>query len=105
MEHNKDSIYLDPWEPAQSETYVQELYRELGKDHVLFGIPLQIVARRFDCDDVLFKYLHEAKYAQVHLTWRGSTEKDPKWPITMVYDSFEKWRSESMLPDHVSWIG
>jgi hypothetical protein len=38
--------------------------------------------------------------AVVHLTWRGSTEKDPKWPWTTIFDDLDVWAEECMKPDH-----
>ena len=56
----------------------------LPKPHVLAGIAAVGVARRQDCDDVLFRLVgHRCTYALVHLTWRTWREgANPKLPWT-----------------------
>ncbi|WP_157279768.1 hypothetical protein [Paenibacillus swuensis] len=70
---------------------------------MLYGENVEIVARRRDRDEYLFKYVEGEKYAQVHLTWRGSVEPDPFWPVTTVYDSFEQWKNEIMIPNNLRY--
>jgi len=73
----EDVTFLDPWQSSNSEKFLAELLKELCTEHVLFGKKLEIVARRRDRDEYLFRILEEEKFAQVHLTWRGAVESDP----------------------------
>lgn len=96
----QSEIFLDPWQSSKSIKFFQELQKEMCESHVLFGKNLEIVARREDRDEYLFKYIDEEKYVQVHLTWRGSVEPDPFWPVTTIYESFEQWKTEIMIPNN-----
>jgi hypothetical protein len=79
----------------------QELARELSVGHPLFGLPLHPLARRQDCDDVLFAVDDGSeRVALVHLTWKQSAPEKPPWPITVVYKNFETWVTEGMRTDH-----
>ena len=75
----------------QADNLTAELALELPTGHMLDGTALTAVARRTDCDDVLFE-LSDGRFALVHLTWSGSRETDPAWPGTTVYDSLDHWR-------------
>jgi hypothetical protein len=84
---NKDD---DLWSAIGSKDYFhQELYKELGKEHILYSIQVEALARREDCDDVLFLLLDGSnRYAVVHLTWIGKKEKNPLYPLTRLYSNF-----------------
>ncbi len=58
---------------------VTELKREVSQQHVLFGREAIAVARRGDCDDVLFR-LDDGSYAIVHLTLVRQTGPTPEVP-------------------------
>jgi hypothetical protein len=64
---------------------------------VLAGETVRLIARRQDTDDALFA-LDGGRVAEVHMTWRQSTEEDPRWPATAVFPSIEDWARESMVP-------
>ena len=95
--------WLEPWSPIDDEKRHRELEaelaREIGVDHVLHGIPATAIGQRADQDDVLF-LLEDGRVAEVHLTWRGSTEIDEIWPRTMIYASREVWAELSMKRHH-----
>lgn len=76
-----------------------ELQRELSEKHVLWKKAVTIIARRYGQDDVLAR-MSDGKVAEVHLTWRGATETDPRWPTTQVYATIDEWREGSMRPLH-----
>ncbi len=68
----------DPWERlADGQDLEHELDREMCKTHPLRSLAPRAVARRTDCDDVLFA-LNDGRLAVVHLTWNH--EVDPAWP-------------------------
>ncbi len=97
--------WLLPWEPEPfndaGEALAKELQRELSLQHVLHSIPVVAIARRIDCDDVLFATADPLKpLAVVHLTWRGHTEPDPRWPDTMLFQSWQDFIERCLVPDH-----
>ncbi len=97
---------LKPWEVIRDTPQVQrradrlsiELQREIPSTHVLFGTTATAIAHRIDQDDVLFELEGQMPLAVVHLTW--SREKDPRWPKTTLFKSWEHWIREEMLPAH-----
>jgi hypothetical protein len=95
--------FLDPWQVSKSEKFLAELKKELCAAHVLYNKELEIVARRRDRDEYLFWLINEGKFAQVHLTWRGSVEPDPFWPVTTIYDSFSVWDNTVMQQDNAKY--
>jgi hypothetical protein len=74
-----------------------ELHRELCPTHILYAKSVRLIARRDDMDDALFA-LDDGRFAEVHLTWRGSVEPDPRWPATAIFASMDEWRQRSMRP-------
>jgi hypothetical protein len=88
-------IAEDNGEPLEA-----ELKRELRTDGLLQGKQVKAIARRIDCDDVLFT-VEDSDYplAVVHLTWAGKTDQNKGWPETALYSGWEAWRTECMLPD------
>lgn len=98
--------YLEPWIQESSTTFIEELYKDLSKDHILFGEEFEVVARRFDKDEVLFRFKSlPTKYVQVHLTWRKEPEVAPQWPVSQIYNSFEEWVNTVMKINHNEFEG
>ena len=95
--------WLDPWYPIDDEVIRQGLERqlmlEIPADHILARESVRLIARRGDTDDALFA-LTEGRVAEVHMTWRRSTETDPRWPATAIFPSLAEWAAESMVPLH-----
>lgn len=85
----------DLWTPilnaASAEPLEAELQSELSRGHRLFGLPVEVIGRSLDSDDVLVA-IHDGsdRVASVHLTWSGSKESPP-WPITTHHPCFETW--------------
>lgn len=103
LEPPPDLEWHRPWERLKDagEALVSELQKELSPQHVLHGVPVVAVARRIDCDDVLFVIADASKpLAVVHLTWAGETERDPRWPSTTLYQSWQDWIERCLVPDH-----
>lgn len=92
--------YLLPWQESVSDpdAFQQELHRELAASHPLFGAEAVAVARRIDCDDVLFK-LADGKYAVVHLTWSGKKESNSDYPATRIFDHWKDVYEKVILED------
>ena len=95
--------WLVPWysldDPSQErEGMERELARELTQGHELFGLPVRALARRQDCDDVLFALEGSERVAVVHLTW-SPNEKAP-WPSTELFASLDEFVVVRMQLDH-----
>ncbi|WP_379181776.1 hypothetical protein [Paenibacillus sp. GCM10023252] len=83
----------------ESILFVEQLNKEIGPKHLLAGVRLKTIARRFDQDDVLFQLIDEPhKYVEVHLTWTNN--KNNEWPRAKIFNSFEEWIQMKMIPDH-----
>lgn len=82
----------DEWYKINSETYYEdELYKEVSDKHILFGKKCVAVAKRDDCDDILFLVQNsEIKYAIVHLTWNSGLESHSLFPMTRTFCSIEE---------------
>ena len=95
--------WLEPWVPietVQRKSFEAELQREVKPGHLLYQVEVKAVARRLDCDDVLFALTnHSSALAVVHLTYSVS-EVSPQWPHTLLFDSVEEWVENCMKPDH-----
>jgi hypothetical protein len=77
-----------------------ELKRELRTDGTLYEKEIKAIARRIDCDDVLFIVDDPINsLAVVHLTWSGKTDPNKGWPYTTLYRNWEAWKTECMVPD------
>jgi short-subunit dehydrogenase len=85
--------FKEPWHPTNSsdDGLKDQLHKELSKRHVLFGKKVRPIARRQDCDDVLFDVTNsDHKYAIVHLTWSMKEVSDPHFPRTqLIRDELE----------------
>lgn len=100
-EIDDETEWLEPWVPSDrhSEALEKELLREISPGHKLQGVSLRAVGRRTDSDDVLFELKNfDYQCAVVHLTWRKETSAD--WPFTVLFETFEQWRIECMVPDN-----
>ncbi|WP_099192353.1 hypothetical protein [Tepidibacter mesophilus] len=86
---NNLNIHDDLWSVIKNDKgyFKQELYKEINKEHILYGIEVKELARREDCDEVLFLMLDGSKrYAVVHLTWSSKIEENSFYPKTRIYD-------------------
>jgi len=95
--------FLEPWIEVTSDApgLQRQLAAELGNHHSLKGREMRAVARRQDCDDVLFISIDEPRVvAVVHLTWVSRPGTDPKWPWTIFFDSLDDWIVRGMKADH-----
>jgi hypothetical protein len=92
-----------PWHSVDADTAAKlqaELQRELPAQHPVFGLPATALARRQDCDDVLFAIEDgTGRVAVVHLTWTRSMPERLPCPRTRVFPSLATWESEGMLAD------
>jgi hypothetical protein len=98
--------WLEPWEPVEDRPdlcrgWEEQLVKEVGPGHVLFGKSVRLIARRFDCDDALFA-LADGGVAFVHLAWRATSS--PDWPAAELFPSLEAWAERVMKQHHADWI-
>ena len=95
---------LKPWQALSAEHSAainEQLQRELSPGHVLYGLDATAVAMSGARDDVLFEVAgHKNPLAHVHLTWSRSPIKEPRWPATQFFASWEDWVREKLVPDH-----
>lgn len=90
--------YLEPWYSTDEQSLAAELQREAAQGHALFDVPVIVLARRQDRDDVLFELQDGSnRVAQVHLSWQ--LESNPVWPHTQLFADRDAWL-ESMKKDH-----
>ena len=86
-------MYQEPWldiedyPSAHRLALKAELKKELSEGHKLFGLHIEVLAKREDRDDILVST--ERGYFIVHLTWSGKQEKEP-FPFTEHFESIEK---------------
>ncbi|TWT93403.1 hypothetical protein Pla108_38970 [Botrimarina colliarenosi] len=96
---------VDEWSDEQRNCFAKQLHREVGPDHPLYEVPVQIVARHGGSDTTLFELLDDSgRYAVVHLTWRPSQEKMP-WPETEIHESLAAFARTAMHNDHQDFVG
>ncbi len=78
-------------DPADQAGLEAELRREIAPEHVLTDETVSLLGRSLSSDDCLYA-LDGGRVAAVHLTW--SVERNPDWPSTAIYPSFEAWARE-----------
>jgi len=94
---NKLNVDDDIWYEIENSkgTFEKELYKEINKGHILYGIKVKEVARREDCDDVLFSLIDGTnRFAVVHLTWVRKVEENSYFPRTKIYDNLNNLINE-----------
>jgi hypothetical protein len=98
--------WIAPWEPVVNGPALEsELRREIVMGHPLYGRSAVAVARRVDCDDVLFRVDHARyKLAVVHLTWRMKPEPDPTYPQSQLFADWNDWIANCMKPDNNDYL-
>jgi hypothetical protein len=102
-----NSTWLNPWHPIADgrpdDSTAKELYAGMGGRHVLLGIRTRPVARREDCDSVLFELLDgSGRFAVVDLAHAPPPETDPRWPATVVYEDWTEFNG-AMKVDAAEW--
>lgn len=92
--------FLMPWVQIKDlNGYLEEeLKRELHEQHILFGKTVKEIARRQDCDDVLFK-LDNEEYAVVHLTFSGKKENSKDYPDTQIFKHWTEVYEKVIIED------
>lgn len=91
--------WLEPWSPIGETgvTFYKELIHEINLNHPLYSICVRAIARREDCDDVLFELANsENKLAVVHLTWSKTKDFSGKYPKFKLYKDIADWIQNCM---------
>jgi hypothetical protein len=103
MEFERPWVAVNPPDPPGSiHGLVVEALREIGPGHPLYQKELEAIARRIDCDDVLFLIRSTSEVAVVHLTWtRDRIERLP-CPDTEILASMDAFQAR-MRADAIEW--
>jgi hypothetical protein len=102
--------WLEPWFPLdengeEAEGLARECAREVSKGHPLHGIPVRGLARRGDCDDVLFALDDgTGRVAVVHLTWTSRSSERLPYPHATIYPDLSTWAEQGMRTDHAEFF-
>jgi hypothetical protein len=89
-------------DPAECTSLVAELLREIAPGHVLYGRPVRVVGRRYDCDDILLAVSEPEQLAIVHLSYASHPDRPP-WPSTTVFENIPEFIEKAMKPDHADY--
>jgi len=84
----------DEWglisDAGERRRFHEELRKEISKQHKLWGVAVEVVARSYRADNILV--LLDNSVAEVHLTWTGKRELYPHWPRTTMFPDIGAWR-------------
>ncbi|TFF36280.1 RNA 2'-phosphotransferase [Mucilaginibacter psychrotolerans] len=97
-------LQFGPWystSPDEPEL-VNELKREVGQGHLLFGKTenLKAIMRRVDRDDCLFIDKQSQEIYEVHLTWSKGIESDARLPSITYHKNLDDWLATGFLEDY-----
>ena len=99
--------WLEPWDSLCTEpsSFEEELYKEIGEGHILYGKNVSAMGRRYDKDDFLFLIDDsDFSFAVVHLTFSRKRENNPNFPTTKVFKNLDDWTENCMMPDHEEFM-
>lgn len=101
-------VLLPPWRwlTGGGDEFVGELRRAVGPSHLLHGKTVLPLARRSDCDDVLYLVEETARPFIVvhHFTPKGCPQRMPHLPSLALYDDWDDWASRCMRPEHRDYM-
>lgn len=84
---------VDALEETRVEALLHELKLELGEQHPLYHLSVDLLAERTD-QDALILQLEDGRITVVHLTWKGSQETQG-YPNTRIYQHhLDFWNQE-----------
>lgn len=97
----EEFVAIEDWRTVDSKTstkLILEINKELNQNHVIYNSILNVVAKKENCDTVLFEVFKDDKlfYAEVHLSWKSKTENDSECPICNIYNSLKEWKINKM---------
>lgn len=76
--------------PIDAELLSAELQRELPYGHLLYHIPINVIAHREGTDDILCAHQGDPeRFTVIHLTWIGRTEINSSHPTVESDGTFE----------------
>ena len=80
---------IEPWEEIINPSAMEaQLKKELSINHPLYEKSVKAIAKRGDCDDVLFENLDYEEFYVVHLTW-SSSDFQGKYPKFETFANIE----------------
>jgi hypothetical protein len=72
-------------DPEQAVIHHAELCRELPRGHLLYGVPVEVVAHREGTDDILCRHVNDTdRFTVIHLSWLMREEIGPNHPTVEV---------------------
>jgi hypothetical protein len=78
----------------RSKVLSDELIKELPPCHLLYEVPVNVVAHREGTDDILCHHIEAPqRFTVIHLSWIGKTEIDEKHPYVEVDGSFDDFHN------------
>ena len=100
-------LSFKPWKSVdkqEKDGFLRQLRQEIAEEHILFNktANLELVLRRYDCDDCLFFDRSDWKIYLVHLVWQGR-QANSNFPMTKVYSSFLTWAENELTTDQKDW--
>lgn len=101
MESRSIFQWPEPWGETGLEmgrALEAELKCEVTLGHPLHGVSVSALARRDDCDDVLFAIIGSPSVAVVHLSYRKET--NPSWPYSQFYADLSEWEEQATSQDN-----
>lgn len=102
-----NSGFLIPWERIEistAEGLEKELKLEMNNGHLLFGEKVRAIAKRIDCDDVLFELVEQGKFAVVHLTWTMKKEDSAAFPYTEIFENWTDLHQNRIVRDNLDYL-
>ena len=84
-------------EPQHRNGFETGLVREMCEGHSFFGKSHVALARRIDCDEVLFEVDGGPAVAVVHPGY--AVESEPQWPATGMFTSLAEFEQQCMRAD------
>lgn len=97
-----------PWQPISEyppengDAMSNEALREIAIGHSLAGKKLKTLARRQDCDDVLFLINDGPEVAVVHLTWSNRRETRG-FPVAHLFSDLAEFMDTRMETDRIEF--
>ena len=99
--------WLEPWDSlcVEPSYFEKELYKEVGRQHILHGKKVKAIGKRYDCEEVLFQ-VHNSEfcYVVVHLTYCSKEDEHSNYPRTKIYKNLDDWIDKCMVPDHSEYM-
>jgi hypothetical protein len=95
-------LSISEYPPDKGVAMSHEALGEIGAGHPLSGKKLTTLARRQDCDDVLFLINDGPEVAVVHLTW-SSRRESRGFPVAHLFSDLAEFMNSRMEADRIEF--